>query len=134
MVTFPSPWTRDELTFTRWPGPATIRYRSVVCRARTFSARAVGKLNAPITVVWKCWRAEDPDLAEAHGLPRQTPEVAYGGNHHVDWYDSMYVIFDRGPVEFGAEIQWSTYQGPRSFHASAYGGPAVEFPRTGGAA
>lgn len=76
MVTFPSPWTRDELTFTRWPGPVTIRYRSVVCRARTFSAREVGKLNAPVTVVWKCWRAEDPDLAEERGFPRSILEQA----------------------------------------------------------
>lgn len=61
MTTFPSPWTRDELVLTRWPGPVTIRYRSVACRAEG--------MHRAWTRVWKCWQAEDPELAEEHGLP-----------------------------------------------------------------
>jgi hypothetical protein len=67
--TFPSPWSRSGLLFTRWPGPVTIRYRSVVCRASGIN------VFGPGVVVWRRWRAEDPDLAEEHGLPRETEET-----------------------------------------------------------
>lgn len=76
--TFPSPWSRDELVFTRWPGPVTVRYRSIVCRARGTRTSDGGNniYGWEVTPwVWKCWQADDPELAESLGLPRRSKEV-----------------------------------------------------------
>lgn len=65
-MSFPSPWDQDEVVFTRWPGPVTVRYRSVVCRAA----------NLGFTfIVWKCWELADPELAEELGLVRRVAET-----------------------------------------------------------
>lgn len=65
-MTFPSPWDSGEHLVTRFPGPVTVRYRSVVCRAA----------NLGFTfIVWKCWELADPGLAEELGLARRVAET-----------------------------------------------------------
>lgn len=66
MTPFPSPWDQDEHVLTLWPGPVTVRYRSVVCRAA----------NLGFTfIVWKCWEIEEPEVAEDLELARRVAEV-----------------------------------------------------------
>lgn len=120
MNSFPSPWDQDEHLFTRWPGPVTVRYRSVVCRARGISAPAFG----PGVVVSRCWRAEEPDLAEEHGLPRETEPTNPWSElmrQEIERNPVLFKVFDdyillrSPPAERDRTIQWSSVQDPGSF-------------------